>query len=94
MWTCGIDIATQQLRLAMTSMACSAPGDSPRGRGDHDAGGKLDDAGSVGGGRLLSTRVSGNMVTAQDRAIPTCAWRQPTLSIKCWMIGGQSVPAR
>jgi hypothetical protein len=55
---------------------------------------ELDGAGSVRGGRLLSTRVSGNMVTAQNRAMPTCAWRQPTLSIKCWMIGGQTVPAR
>ena len=34
MWTCGIDIATQQLTPAMISTICSAAGDIPNGRDD------------------------------------------------------------
>ena len=32
MWTCGIDIATQQATPAMQSSVCAAPVDRPNGR--------------------------------------------------------------
>ncbi len=70
MWTCGIDIATQQLRPAMTSKVCSAAGDSPCGRGDHDARWEVEEVASVDGDCRRSASASGNMVDTQKRAMP------------------------
>ncbi len=95
MWTCGIDIATQQLRPAMTSTVCSAAGDMPSGRdGCDEARGAQEATGASRGDRRRSARVSGSMVATQKMAMPRYVRRQPTLWMKCCTTGGQTVPAR
>ncbi len=70
MWTCGIDIATQQLRPAMTSTVCRAKGDMPSGRGDRVATCAVAAAVSVSGDRRRRTSVSGSIVATQNTAMP------------------------
>ena len=41
----------------------------------------------------LSAMVNGSMVTAQKRPTPTIVGRHPRVAVKCWRIGGQTVPA-
>ncbi len=94
MCTCGIDIATQQLRPAMISTVWSAAGDIPSGRRDHEAAYALADVGGVSGGRRRSARASGTMVATQNTAMPRYVRRQPTVWMKCCTTGGQTVPAR
>ncbi len=94
MWTCGIDIATQQLTPAMTSTVCSAAGDIPRGRGDRDAARGVVDVVLVSGDRRRRASTSGNMVATQKTAMPRYVRRQPWLWMKCCTTGGHTVPAR
>ena len=95
MWTCGIDIATQQLTPAMTSTVCSAAGDIPSGRDDRDAdargrGRRSRSAATAAG----AASASGTMVATQNTAMPRYVRRQPALWMKCCTTGGQTVPAR
>ena len=71
MCTCGMDIATQQLRPAMISTVCSAAGDIPSGRCDHDATCDVADVAAVRGDRRRRARASGTMVTTQNTPMPT-----------------------
>ncbi len=72
MCTCGIDIATQQLRPAITSTVCSAARDMPSGRDGHvaDPLGVAGVTGPVRGERRRSISESGSMVATQNTATP------------------------
>ena len=104
MCTCGIDMATQQATPATHSSACSAAGEKPSGRSDTEAAtgapeacGGTSDAGvmdrAADGGRGRSTNASGSIATRQKMPTPVYVCRQPTLSMKCWRIGGHTAPA-
>src|SRR5262245_65919705 len=94
MCTCGIDIATQQLRPAITSTVWRAAGDIPKESGDRDADPGVAPAGSVNDGRRRRDSVSGNMVATQKTAMPRYVARQPALWMKDCTTGGQTVPER
>jgi len=70
MCTCGIDIATQQLRPAITSTICRAPGDIPSGRSVPAAACCAGEATAVRGERRRSTSESGTIVVTQKTAMP------------------------
>src|SRR5687767_11334635 len=93
MWTCGIDIATQQLKPATTRTACSAFGDIPSGRGDRDATPAVVTLLSVSGERRRRTSTRGNIAATQKTAMPRYVPRHPALWMKCCTTGGQKVPA-
>src|SRR5688572_12506629 len=92
MWTCGIDIATQQLSPAMISTACSAAGDIPRGREMCDATCGGAEVASVSGDRRRRASANGTMDATQKTPMPTYVGRQPALPKKCCTTGGQTVP--
>jgi hypothetical protein len=98
MCTCGIDIATQHPTPASMSKACKPFGDRPSAakRGARRAASAVAAAappGDEGGGRR-STKASGSIVARQNTPTPKCACRQPTVSMKCCMTGGQMAPAK
>jgi hypothetical protein len=70
MWTCGIDMATQQLRPAMINRVWSAAGDIPRGRTDGEPAGDVVVVVPASGDRRRKVSASGSMVTTQKPAIP------------------------
>ena len=80
MWTCGIDMATQQAKPARQSTTCSAlgerPSPGPPARKSAEA------AGSVGARRRNTSR-NGSMLSAQNTPMPTWVARQPSLETKC-----------
>src|SRR5262249_9989689 len=91
---CGIDIATQQLRPAMTSTVWRAAGDIPNGSGDGNADPWVATVDSVSGDRRRRDSVSGNMVATQKIAMPRYVARQPAVWMNDCTSGGQTVPAR
>jgi hypothetical protein len=70
MWTCGIDIATQQLRPAITRTVCSAAGDMPSGRDDRAGARGTAEATASSGDRRRMASTSGSMLATQKMAIP------------------------
>ena len=70
MWTWGIDMATQQLRPAMTSTVCSAAGDIPSGREDRETTWEVADGGAVSGEPRRRVRARGSITATQKTAIP------------------------
>ncbi len=91
MCTCGIAIATQQAMPAIASSPCSVFGLSPSvPRTCVTTPGA---ACSTGVGRRI-IRISGIIVTMQKMPMPICVARQPSLTMKCCTIGGQTAPER
>ena len=68
MWTCGIDMATQQAKPAISSSTCSARGDRPSDSGDFTP--PVVTEVSCAGGRRRSARESGSIVARQNRPMP------------------------
>ena len=69
MWTCGIDMATQQATPAMLSSTVSAFGDRPSGRSGFAAT-VAELAVLIAGGRLRSTRARLSITTMQKMPTP------------------------
>jgi hypothetical protein len=96
MCTCGIDIATQHRRPPASSKACKPLATGParqRARGGGVRRRRRPRRATEGGGRR-STKASGSIVARQNTPTPKCACRQPTVSMKCCMTGGQMAPAK
>ncbi len=47
-----------------------------------------------GGGRRSHSSATGSIDTTQKIAMPWKVSRQPAVAMKCWTIGGHTVPAR
>ena len=94
MWTCGIDIATQQDSPAMVSSTCSARGDSPSERTCHAPRAAIARAFPLGDGPRR-TSATGSMVASAEHADrPGTSRASLRVAMKCWSTGGQSVPDR
>ena len=65
MWTCGIDIATQQAVPATISSAIAAPGESPNGLAPSGARPGMVAAVTGAGGRAYSRNERANMAMPQ-----------------------------
>ena len=93
MWTCGIDIATQQATPATINSAISVLEERPSvPRVPLDTA-PAASAGCDGAGRRIA-RMSGSMATAQIRPMPIWVVRQPCVEMKYWISGGQIAPER
>ena len=93
MCTCGIDMATQHPRPATMSRACRRPGET-RGRPASAPPAAARTGPWATGDRRRSANASGSMVSRQKTPTPIMVARQPRVAVKCWRIGGQTVPAR
>jgi hypothetical protein len=70
MWTCGIDMATQQATPAIASTAVKALGDRPSGLSLFNP--PLNSApADTAGGRCRSVKARKNMAAAQKMPVPT-----------------------
>ena len=92
MWTCGMDMAMQQASPASTSSACSIAGERPAC--PEGCALPLGDSLRTALDRWRSIRQSGSMAIVQTMPTVMWVWRQPTLSIICSRIGGQTAPAK
>ena len=68
MWTCGIDMATQQPMPATISTACKALGERPSERDEWAATPALPSAACCKGGGRRNTKASGTMTRRQTAA--------------------------
>ena len=92
MWTCGIDIATQQPTLATHNSAISAFGETPRALAPPVVIAAA--PASAIGMRRRSVMTSSGMLSAQNTPTPICVVRQPSVAMKCCRSGGHTTPAR
>ena len=91
MWTCGIDIATQQATPATHKIACSALGDRPAAV--CAAACEASTAGPPSlGARRRSIGTNGSIASAHTTPTAMCVIRHPSALTKCCRSGGQITP--